>query len=245
MVLYSHGENKPMDLSGKRVLITGAAKRIGAEIARDLAAAGCRVIIHYHTSQSEAEKLLAALPGSGHTVIRADLSSSDGVENLLDKAGKFELLVNSAALFFRPGSPEDIAAASLYQQVNFLAPKRLLEYFAGQGLAEGAAVNITDAFALLPGQGAYWQSKKSLNELTKSLALPWAEKNLRINAIAPGPVLPPPWAPESRMEKILKQVPLKRPVKAADIAGLVNFLLRCGEITGNIIPLDGGITAGS
>ncbi len=234
-----------MDLSGKRVLITGAAKRIGSEIACHLALEGCRVIIHYHTSQSEAEKLLSALPGNGHTVIRADLASSEGVEYLLDRAGKFELLVNSAALFFRPGSPEDIAAAPLYEKVNFLAPKRLLEYFASQDLPEGAAVNISDAFALLPGHGAYWQSKKSLNELTRSLALPWAEKNLRINAVAPGPVLPPPWAPESRMEKILQQVPLKCPVKAADIAGLVSFLLRCSAATGNVIPLDGGITAGS
>ncbi|MBR7120731.1 MAG: SDR family oxidoreductase [Lentisphaeria bacterium] len=233
-----------MDLSDKRILITGAAKRIGAEIARKMAAAGCRVIIHCNTSYHEAEKLAAALPGSGHTVIPADLAVPGEVERLIEKAGRFELLVNSAALFFRPGSPEDLNAAGIYRQVNYLAPKRLLEYFSSQSLDEGAAVNITDAFALLPGSGAYWQSKCDLNKLTGSLALEWARKNLRINAVAPGPVLPPPWAPESRMEKILQQIPLKRPVKAADIAEMVKFLLSCGEITGNIISIDGGVAAG-
>lgn len=232
-----------MIMQGKCVLITGGAKRAGAAIVKKLAEAGCRVIIHCHTSVREAEILASGLPGGGHRVISADLGGDAGVESLLEQAGSFEFLVNSAAVFHRPGSEEDLNAAASYRQINFLAPKRLLEYFYRQGIPGSAAVNITDAFALLPGEGTYWQSKHLLNELTVSLAPLWAEKNMRINAVAPGPVIPPPWAPESRMEKILKCVPLARPVSLADLAETVKFLLTCQSITGTVIPLDGGITA--
>ena len=232
-----------MIMQGKRVLITGGAKRAGSFIVRNLAAAGCRVIIHCHTSVKEAELLASELPREGHRVIAADLGSPDGVEQLLEDAGNFEFLVNSAAIFHRPGSEEDRHSAASYRQINFLAPRKLLEYFYEQGIPGSAAVNITDAFALLPGEGAYWQSKRDLNELTFSLAPLWAAKDMRINAVAPGPVLPPPWAPESRMEKILKCVPLARPVSPEDLAETVRFLLTCRSITGTVVPLDGGISA--
>lgn len=231
-----------MNLQGKRLLITGGGKRAGAVIARTMAEAGCRIIIHFNSSAEEAGKLLASLPGTGHCTIQADLSSSAGVEKLISEAGKFELLVNSAAIFHRPGSPEDQAAGALYRQINFLAPARLLEYFCQQDLSDGAAVNITDSFALLPGSGAYWQSKHDLNVLTVKLAPEWAKKHYRINAVAPGPMIPPPWAPESRMEKILQTVPLHRAVAPEDLAVLVRFLLACDSVTGAVIPLDGGIS---
>ena len=232
-----------MILQGKRLLITGGAKRIGAAIAEKLAGAGCAVLIHYCNSAVEAENLLQTLSGSGHRIIAADLSTSDGVEKLISEAGNFDLLVNSAAIFHKPGSPEDIAAKELYRQINFLAPKRLLEYLFSQNRPGCAAVNITDTFALFPGEGAYWQSKRDLTDLTVKLAPEWAEKGLRINAIAPGAVLPPSWAPESRMEKILSQVPLHRAVAVDELAELVKYLLQCDSITGSVIPLDGGISA--
>ena len=232
-----------MILQGKRVLITGSAKRAGAVIARRLAQAGCRIIIHCHTSVVEAEALRRELPGDGHRVISADLAAVCGVEKLIREAGAFEFLVNSAAIFHRPGSAEDLDAAETYRQINFLAPRRLLENFYEQALPGSAAVNITDAFALLPGSGAYWQSKRDLTDLTVKLAPLWAERQMRINAVAPGPVLPPPWAPESRMEKILQLVPLHAPASPEDLAETVAFLLGCASITGAVIPLDGGLTA--
>lgn len=231
-----------MILQGKSVLITGAAKRIGAVIARKLAGAGCRVIIHCHNSVSKAEELLSTLPGNGHRIITADLSNEKEVHSLAENAGDFELLVNSAAIFHRPGSPEDAAAAGLYHQINFAASKILLDHLFHQDLPEAAAVNITDIYALLPGNGAYYQSKKALNELTVSLAPVWAEKNFRINAVAPGPMIPPPWAPDSRMEKTLPMIPLKRAVCPEDLAETVKFLLACDSITGAIIPVDCGIS---
>lgn len=232
-----------MILQGKRVLITGGAKRIGMAVAEKLAGAGCTILLHYGTSEAEAAELLAKLPGNSHRMIQADLSSPAEVEKLISAAGNFELLVNCAAIFHKPGSPEDLAAAGLYRQINFLAPARLLEYLFSQNLPGCAAVNFTDAFALLPGNGAYWQSKRDLAELTISLAHKWAQNNCRINAVAPGAVLPPPWAPESRMEKILAQVPLHRAVSVDDLAETVKFLLQCDSITGTVIPVDCGISA--
>lgn len=232
-----------MILQGKHVLITGAAKRTGAVIARTLAAAGCRVIVHCHRDLPEAGKFAAALPGGGHRAVCADLAIPEEVETLIREVGACELLVNSAAIFHRPGSAEDLAAQSDYRQINFLAPQRLLESFFEQDIPEGAAVNITDAFALLPGEGAYWQSKRDLTELTWKLAPLWAERGFRINAVAPGPMTPPPWAPESRMEKILQRVPLRRAVREEDLAETVKFLLASDSISGSVVPVDCGVTA--
>ena len=239
----SHRRNFKMILQGKRLLITGGARRIGAAIAVKAAEAGCSVLLGYCNSANEADEVLAALPGCGHRKIQADLSTSAGVKKLIAEAGEFELLVNSAAIFHKPGSHEDLAAEKLYHQINFLAAATLLEQLFSQNIPHCAAVNITDAFALAPGSGAYWQSKRDLTELTISLAEKWAENDCRINAVAPGAVLPPPWAPESRMEKILTQVPLHRAVKVGDIAQTVMFLLENESITGAVIPVDCGISA--
>lgn len=230
-----------MDISGKRVFITGGARRIGAAIARKLAAGGCRVALHCHNSLAEAEKLLASLPGTGHTLHCADLLSETETARLCDEVGTFELLVNNAALFFRPGSAEDLAASAAYDRVNFRAPEQILKYFAGQNLTCGAAVNITDCTALNPGTGAYHGSKAALTRLTVELALRWAEKNLRLNAIAPGAVLPPAWAPESAMTKILGATPLHRATTPEEIAQLTLFMLQCDSMTGAVVPLDGGL----
>ncbi|MBO5668094.1 MAG: SDR family oxidoreductase [Lentisphaeria bacterium] len=231
-----------MILQGKRVLVTGGGKRAGAVIVRKLAAAGCRVIIHCRESADTAQELCAALPGTGHMVVSADLADERAISDMLQRIGKFELLVNNAAIFHRPGSPEDLNAAELYDRINFRAPEKLLEYFFNQDISGGAAVNITDAFTLLPGSGAYHRSKEELNVLTRQLAPRWAVRGFRINAVAPGPMLPPPWAPESRMEKVLQEVPLHRAVPPEELAELVCFLLACDSMTGAVIPLDGGIS---
>lgn len=232
-----------MNLQGKRVLITGGAKRVGAAITTELASAGCQVIVHSRCIDEKVCHFLESLPGSGHLAIEADLSREDAAEEIFSGIGKIDLLVNNAALFYRPGSPEDLAAADLYHQINFKTPEKLLEKFFTQHLSCGAAVNILDCDVLFPGRGAYWQSKHDLAKLTVELAPLWAEKNFRINGIAPGPVLPPSWAPESRMEKALKRVPLGRPVSVVDLALMVRFQLACDSMTGSVIPLDCGVSA--
>lgn len=230
-----------MQICGKTVLITGGAKRIGAAVARRLAGEGCRVIIHCRHSLPEAVRLIGELPGEGHRAVCADLAEEAEVRRLAREAGRFELLVNSAALFFRPGSPEDAAAeaAGMYRRVNCEAPELLLELFFAQNLPEAAAVNITDADAAdpPPSPGGYLQSKIDLNALTVRLAPLWAKANYRICAVAPAPMLPPPWAPDSRMSGVLKKSWFGRRVPAEDLTALVSFIFRCDSLTGCVIPL--------
>ena len=230
-----------MILNGKRVLITGGAKRVGAAVAVRLARSGCRVALHCRSSVAEGERLLSELPGSGHSLHVMDLTPPGAPERLCREVGTFELLVNNASVFFRPGSPEDAAASELYFRLNFHVPAELLTLFSAQNLPEGAAVNLTDCAVLTPGAGAYYESKLALARLTESLAVRWGPENLRINAIAPGAVLPPAWAPASRMTKILAATPLHRAVAPSDIADLVEFTFRCDSLTGAVIPLDGAL----
>lgn len=230
-----------MNLQGKRVLITGGAKRVGAAIAQKLAAEGCILALHCCTSLSEAENLLQKLPGKNHEIFTADLSYPVEVEKFISKVGKFDLLVNNASQFFRPGSPEDLNAENLYWQINYFTPKRLLEAFFDQNLSEGAAVNMVDSAVFHPGKGAYYESKKALADLTKSLCRDFGSRNLRINAIAPGAVLPPHWAPNSNMTKVLSQNALHRAVKCEDLADMTAFMLKCDSMTGTIIPIDCGV----
>ena len=230
-----------MILDGKRVLITGGARRIGAAVARRLAAAGCRVALHCRHSAAEGKTLLSSLPGAGHTLHVLDLVPPDAPEKLCAEIGRFELLVNNAACYFRPGSPEDLAAAALYGRLNYEVPRELLRRFAAQNLAEGAAVNMVDCSVLAPGEGAYHAAKLALARLTETLALEWGERGLRVNAVAPGAVLPPHWAPGSAMTGILAAAPLHRAVSPEEIAELTEFLLRTDSMTGAIVPIDGAL----
>ncbi|MBE6391398.1 MAG: SDR family oxidoreductase [Lentisphaerae bacterium] len=229
-----------MKIKGKCVLITGSAKRCGAELAKSFASDGAEVIIHCNRSTREAEELLATLPGNGHRIIAADFSSPAGVAELISQLGRVDIVINNASLFFRPGSPEDLAGAVLYHQVNFLAPKQILEAWAKQDLPEGCAVNILDQAVLNPGTGGYWQSRYDLMHLGNSLARTLGERNLRINAVAPGPLLPPYWKPDSKMEKTLPTLPLHRPVAVADFVNAVKLLCTSDSITGAILPVDCG-----
>ena len=229
-----------MKIEGKCVLITGSAKRGGAELAKLFAQLGAKVILHCNKSVDEAEKLLTVLPGSEHRIIQADFALDAGVDTLIANAGKFDILINNASIFFRPGSEEDLNSAALYHQVNFLAPKKLLAAWAAQELAEGCAVNILDQAILKPGKGGYWQSRYDLWLLTQELARTLGKRDLRVNAVAPGPMLPPYWKPESKMEKTLPTLPLPRPVAVGDFARAVKFLCEADSITGAVIPVDCG-----
>ena len=229
-----------MKIEGKCVLITGGAKRCGAELVKSFACTGAKVIIHCNRSGNDAEKLLTSLPGTGHKIICADFARPEEVEYLISQAGKFDILINNASLFFRPGSPEDLNGSDLYHQVNFLAPQMLLDSWAKQDISEGCAVNILDQAVLTPGSGGYWQSRYDLMQLTRTLARTLGEKNLRVNAVAPGPLLPPYWKPDSKMEKTLPTLPLHRPVKVDDFVDAVKFLCAADSITGAVIPVDCG-----
>ena len=232
-----------MKIKGKCVLITGSAKRGGAELVKTFASAGARVILHCNNSVNDAELLLPTLPGTGHRIIRADFAEMAEVERLISEAGTFDILINNASIFFRPGSPEDINRTGLYHQINFLAPQKLLEAWSKQQLSEACAVNILDQAVLKTGSGGYWQSRYDLMQLTFELAVKLGKQNFRVNAVAPGITETDMMkaVPKEIIDPMIQQIPLRRLGQPEDIANAFVFLAseEASYITGVVLQVDG------
>lgn len=243
-------------LVGKVVLVTGAAKRVGAEIARQAHAAGADLALHYRASLDEVQALEADLnrtrPGSA-AIFQADILDAAGrthlVQNAIGRFGRLDGLVNNASSFFATplgsvteGQWEDLMGT------NLKAPLFLAQA-AAEALraARGAIVNITDIHAERPLRGypLYCAAKAGLSGLTRALALELAPE-VRVNAIAPGPIKWPEgdaFSAEERAE-IVSHTLLKRVGEPADVARTAVFLL--GEapyITGHVLAVDGGRSA--
>ena len=230
-----------MEIRGKSVLVTGGAVRVGAEICRAFAAAGARITIHCSTSRAAAEALAAALPGTGHRVLAADFTLPGAAEALFAAAGRVDILVNNASVYRLPGG-DTPANAAVYRAVNLLAPYALLRLAVAQP-GPGAVVNVLDQAVLArnPGEsGAYLASRRRLAALTFAAARRYAPRDWRINAVAPGPMIPPRGLENSRMIHTLRSVPLGRPVAPGDLAAAILFLAGCDSVTGAILPVDGG-----
>lgn len=229
----------------KRILITGGARRVGAAIARKCAEAGAHVVIHCHRSVADARQLVAALPGAGHDVICADLADPALADSLFARLDKpVDVLINNASAYGRfPGvlqeKPEEMRR---YFQINCFAPVSLMRQFAEQaGAGEGVIVNLLDqeVFCNSPDGGGYAWSRRALRDATLEYARSLAPR-IRVCGVAPGPVLPPEWCPESRMEKTLARVPLGRPVALDDLTAAVMFLIQNRSVTGEILSVDCG-----
>jgi pteridine reductase len=237
-----------MSLSGKVVLITGSARRIGRTIALGVARAGADVIIHHGNSAADA-RLTAneiELLGRKAWIIQANLDTPTDVERLIESAFKLTNvfgLVNNAAIF-GSGSFEDTTLVDwqTHLNINLTAP-----FLLSQGYNRllpkneiGRIVNILDWRALRPGSDhfAYTVSKAALAALTKSLAQALAPRII-VNGIALGAILPPSDGGSS--SKILEAVPAKRWARLEEVEQTALFLLEGPEyITGEIIHLDGG-----
>ena len=232
-----------MELVGKHVLVTGGAVRVGAAIVRAFAGAGARVTIHCREHAAAARELAAEL-GPGHRVVTADFSSgAEGAAALWAKLdAPVDVLVNNASCYRLPE-----ARRRLYDLVNHLAPVELMRRFAAQDLGEGAVVNLLDqaVLAAVPAEEeTYLASRRRLAAATREFAREFAARNYRFNAVAPGPVLPPPGLEHSKMAKTLRSVPLGRPVGVADLAAAVLFLAANDSITGALLPVDCGTALG-
>jgi pteridine reductase len=219
-----------MNIIGKRVLLTGGALRIGRAICIAFAEAGAEVIIHCNKSLEQAQELLNALPGSGHQVIQCDLNSP---EKLLDKCGQIDILINNASVYRLPKEEEE-----QYMKINYAAPMSLMKQFTAQNLDEGCIINFLDAKENYSSD-PYSISKQALRDATLEAALKFAPK-IRVNAIAPGPVLPPVDINGLGMQEILKEVPMARQVPLNDITDACLFLIKNESLTGQIIYVDGG-----
>jgi len=234
-------------LEGKTALITGAAKRLGRATALALARRRVHAVLHYRASAKEAEGLAGQFHDLGLNAwpIAADLSQPDEAEALfrraLEVAGPIDFLINNAGVF-PSGRLMDFAPEDLHDTVgiNAVAPLLLARRFAAQG-KQGAIVNFLDARVV--GSDSehvpYHLSKRMLFALTRMLAIELAPA-VRVNAVAPGLILPPEGKDEGYLQELAHTNPLNKYGALDGITEAVVFLLRSDFVTGQVIFVDGG-----
>jgi pteridine reductase len=230
-------------------LITGGARRIGAEIARQLHARGWRLLIHYRNSAEAAEALCAQLNAvrtQSAQSLKADLSLTDQVKSLAEATlacwQRLDLLVNNASAFY----PTPLGSITEDKWEDLMASNLKAPLFLSQALAPalkksgGCIVNLADIHALRPlkDHSLYCAAKAGNLMLTRSLALELAPE-VRVNAIAPGAILWPEKNP-SASESILPRIPLGRCGTPEDIAQALVYLTEASYVTGQVIAVDGG-----
>ncbi len=236
--------------SGQTVLITGAARRIGRQIAEDLAAHGWTVAIHANSNVEEARKASKAICDTGGlaAAFQADLSVPEDikalVKDVVSELGPLTTLINCASVFV----DDDIEAIDhdVFDQhfaLHVKAPTLLANAFATQLPAdiEGNIVNIIDhrVFKLNPRYYSYTLSKAALLTATKTMAQALAP-NIRVNAIGPGPVLPSPRQDPAAFDKQVSRLLLRRAPALKEFAETVRFFVNTPSVTGQMIALDGG-----
>lgn len=241
-------EADSISLRGQTALVTGAAKRLGKAVARALADEGVSVVVHHGRSGAEARAFVAEMRSAGAEAwaIQADLSDPQAASDLLPNAVELcerpvDILVNSASIFDPSivlGFTSDELADNV--QVNAMAPLLLSRALAAQG-RPGQIVNFLDARMVDYDRNnvAYHLSKRMLHAVTRMLALELAP-DIRVNAVAPGLILPPPGKDDSYLQRLSDTVPLRRHGGPDDVVRAVRFLLHSDFVTGQVIYLDGG-----
>lgn len=227
--------------------VTGAAKRIGRALALALAQHGVHVVIHYNTSRQEAEDVVDMIRQQGVRawILQADLGDLDQTSGFIEKAvelvGPLHILINSASIFLSDRVLDfTLEHFNTNMQVNALAPLWLSRAFARQE-HEGTILNFLDTRILDYDQdhAAYHLSKRTLYTMTRMLSVELAPR-IRVNAIAPGLILPPPGQDVEYLERRKHMNPLQRIGTLEDITEAALFLLRSDFVTGQVIYVDGG-----
>jgi pteridine reductase len=243
-------------LTDKVILVTGAARRIGAAIVTCLHTNGARVAIHYRSSAEDAAALADTLNrkrANSAAIFQADLLATESVPllvaSVIEWGGRLDGLVNNASSFYP--TPMGSITEQHWDELlgsNLKAPM-FLSQAAAASLQEsgGSIVNIVDIHAERPLRDhcVYGAAKAGLVMLTKSLAKDLAPQ-VRVNGVAPGAILwPENGMTDSVQKNILEQVPLERAGDPADIASCVLFLMKdASYVTGQIIAVDGGRSIG-
>lgn len=231
----------------KAALVTGGAKRIGRSIALALAEESYDIALHYGTSAAEAEKTAGEIRQLGVecATFRCDLADEQEVLCLLprvvEKMPGLEILVNNASIFEK-GKIVD-TEPDFYRQhvaINFTAPYFLSRDFA-RICKKGQIINLLDTRVTSSdfNYAIYTITKKALAELTKISAREFAP-DIRVNAIAPGIILPPPGGDRHSFEKMALKIPLKKTGGLDYVVQSVKFILKNDFLTGQLIYLDGG-----
>ena len=243
-------------LDGKWVLITGAAKRIGACMARTLHASGANIAVHYRGSVQPATELADELNAGRRDsalTVSADLLDTGAlpglIERVIGESGRLDALINNASSFY----PTPLGKVTEQNWDDLIGTNLKAPLFLSQAAAphlkaaQGCIINMIDIHATRPlrHHTVYGPAKAGLAMLTRTLARDLAPE-IRVNGVSPGAIL---W-PEDGMsdgikENILKQIPLRRAGEPEDLADCVLYLLRDADyVTGQIIAIDGGRSIG-
>ena len=236
----------------KTILITGAAKRIGREMALSFFSKGWDIVIHYNGSKEEAEALADKMNverSNSAMIAQANLDNANEVTQLVEKTlsknSRIDALINNASTFY----PTPIGTFSeenwnALMGSNLKAPLFLIQSFHKElEKNKGFIINVTDINVdrALVNHSIYLAAKSGLQTLTRSLAKELAP-NIRVNAIAPGAILEPPnveWTTEQK-NNIINTVPMKRMGTEKDIVDAAIYLSEAEYVTGQILNIDGG-----
>lgn len=239
-----------MDLNGKVALVTGGAKRIGKTIVLALAARGCKLVVHYHTSQIEAEETVRESLAAGHEAIaiQADITQEADVDRMIEAAvarfGRIDVLVNNAAVFFR--TPVDTVTVEEWEHImnvnltgTFLCAQKI-----GLRMREwgwGHIINMADVAGQRPWADyiPYSVSKACVITFTQGLALELAPQ-VMVNAVVPGPVLFQDDTPEEVQQREINKTLIKRAITPEEVAEVVVFVAESDYSTGSLFHVDGG-----
>jgi pteridine reductase len=236
----------------KTVLITGAARRVGAHVARVLHDHGMRVVIHYRNSENDAKSLANDLNEKrkdSAAIIQGDLLAIDQLPNLIEQAASFfnglDVLINNASSFY----PTPVGQATEENWQDLMGTNLKAPFFLSQAAApylkkrNGCIVNMADIHAQRPmkNHAIYNIAKAGNVMMTKTLARELGPE-IRVNGIAPGAILwPETEASENVKKKIIDSTPLKKMGSPDDIAKAMLFLIQDADfITGQVIPVCGG-----
>lgn len=241
-----------MDDDRPLALVTGAARRLGKSLALALAGEGYSILLHYHASAQEAARTAAEIAALGAPAypVQADLTTDAGIaalvaaleERLRASPAGLKILVNSAGVMPRA----DLASVSAATwdaafALNLRAPFLLAQAAARRMTDGGLIVNITDVGAQKHwlNYPTYVVSKSALETLTRLQARAYAPA-VRVNAIAPGLVMPPENFPHEEWERLVKRLPLQRETAVEEIVSALQFLIRNRMVTGQTLTVDGG-----
>lgn len=230
-------------------LVTGGARRLGAEIVRSFAARGDHVVLHHGNSPVDAAALAGELRDAGGSVhvVQEDLADATAPARIVDEAmrafGRLDVVVSSASVMTRRAfdevTPEDWDAANA---INLRAPFFLMQAAARVMGDGGAIVQMSDHLAFearFPHLIPHQVSKGGLTALVRTMAGALAPR-IRVNAVAPGLVMAPADMSAGVRERFLADVPLERSGGPGDVVGAIHYLVDAPYVTGIVLPVDGG-----